>query len=59
MINVGAHVNWLNSYKLVKVMKGLVFSEVVIVELHKSRFKEISKEKSCIYGFDNPYPLIS
>jgi predicted SAM-dependent methyltransferase len=52
-------VNWFNPDKLVRIMKDVGFSEVVIMKRHESRFKEISKKKSRTHGFDNSYPLIS
>jgi len=59
--NIGAHVNWFNPDKLVKVMEDAGFVEVAIMKRHKSRFKEISNDKvtSRTSGFDNSYPLIS
>ena len=58
---IGAHVNWFNPDKLVKIMTDAGFSEVAIMKRHESRFKEISKVKSQsrTHGFDNSYPLIS
>lgn len=59
--NIGAHVNWFNPEKLIKVLKEAGFTEVAVVKRHESRFKEITndKVKSRSSGFDNSYPLIS